>query len=458
MVAGLALHAYVGRFSRLLADDFCTFGSLRSHGFFGSQLEWYLTWSGRFSFTWMINSLHLIGPAVTPWLSAIVLVAWMASAVLAFRALTRWQLTGAGGLALLSLAGLLVFATLALAPNLYQVLYWQTGLVTYSIPLLLLLVLGAWHLTWSSAREARAPRSAEVLSFALGLVIAGFSETVAVVQTALLGVLVIWTSALPHESKQVNPLLRASLLGSAVGLGIVAAAPGNTARQGLLPERTSPLLAASRAVRDAYLFSFMILKWKWQVLAIASLAPFAWRAALLQGGDDPRSASSGPRWWIVLGLPVLAFLLVAGVMFPSEFAVSSYPDGRILVTAAGIVIASIMIWANSISSFLVRRFRDGLALPSLGTLAALALLGLVFLQGSTAISGDLGLLTDAREYAARWDERDAQIRQAVAEGAEKMQVASLTHMAGLAEVERDPDEWINRCIAETYGLQSVSPK
>jgi hypothetical protein len=35
---------------------------------------------------------------------------------------------------------------------------------------------------------------------------------------------------------------------------------------------------------------------------------------------------------------------------------------------------------------------------------------------------------------------------------------SLTHMGGLAEIGFNPDEWINRCVAQTYGLEKVIAK
>jgi hypothetical protein len=39
-----------------------------------------------------------------------------------------------------------------------------------------------------------------------------------------------------------------------------------------------------------------------------------------------------------------------------------------------------------------------------------------------------------------------------------MQAASLPHMAGLAELNKNPDDWPNQCIASFYGLDKVSAK
>jgi hypothetical protein len=446
ILATLTSHAHIGTFSRFLADDFCTYGSLRSHGFFGSQLEWYLHWSGRFSFTWMMNSLHLIGPSVTPWLGVVVLIAWVLAGTLAFRSLTGWGLLGLKGLGLAGLSLTFSMATFSLAPDLYQVLYWQTGLITYSVPLMLLLALGAWLIRRSEQTESLSSWSAVLLAAGLSFVIAGFSETIALLQAVLMGLLAAWVSLMPNADRDLKVLLWACVVGSVAGLGLVAAAPGNAVRQGLMPERAPLPLILQRAFRDAYLFSYSVVKWKWPLLAIAGLAPLAWRSVLHRPGSDDKTRQAAPPWTLLLGFPVLAYSLVAAVMFPSEYALSSYPDGRVLVTAAAVVVALL----PSLSRLQL--------FPAMTVVVVLSLSALVVQQSLVAIDADGEILTDARPFAARWDQRDAQIREAASAGASRMEVASLTHMAGLAEVERDPDTWINRCIAESYGLRSVTPK
>ena len=70
----------------------------------------------------------------------------------------------------------------------------------------------------------------------------------------------------------------------------------------------------------------------------------------------------------------------------------------------------------------------------------------------------LGWLPDAREFSEAWDQRDTSIREALDRGDRELEITSLSHMAGLAEVGFDPEEWINVCIANSYGLASVVAK
>ncbi len=83
----LGAHAYLGTFSRYLADDFCTAQTLRRFGFAASQSYWYTSWSGRFSSTFVISLTQSVGPRLTPWLTSLAILLWLAAGVTLAR---RW--------------------------------------------------------------------------------------------------------------------------------------------------------------------------------------------------------------------------------------------------------------------------------------------------------------------------------------------------------------------------------
>ena len=68
LAAALAAHAYVGLFARYMADDYCTAGTVRTAGLLETQRHFYLAWSGRFSFTWTVSLVELLGTGVVPYL------------------------------------------------------------------------------------------------------------------------------------------------------------------------------------------------------------------------------------------------------------------------------------------------------------------------------------------------------------------------------------------------------
>lgn len=51
----LLLYSVIGLYTRYIADDYQTAGALRTWGFWGAQAYWYRAWSGRFTFTALID-------------------------------------------------------------------------------------------------------------------------------------------------------------------------------------------------------------------------------------------------------------------------------------------------------------------------------------------------------------------------------------------------------------------
>src|ERR1051326_9015731 len=61
----LLAHAYLGFFTRYMADDYCTAASARD-GLLAMQKHFYLGWSGRFAFTFTIGLVESLGVWVVP--------------------------------------------------------------------------------------------------------------------------------------------------------------------------------------------------------------------------------------------------------------------------------------------------------------------------------------------------------------------------------------------------------
>ena len=454
LLAGLASLANLGWLARFQADDYCTYGRYVSLGLGGSQAYWYLHWSGRFSATFVNTLLHAISLRSPMVLAAFTLIGWTLAGTWAAARWLGQPPAGRNPLAALVLGACLPLASLSLAPNLYQVLYWQTGHLTYLLPLVGMTALVGWL--------AGRPHQAEwgpvdlALTFGAALLLAGFSETFGFVQTIGWGLMATYSLAVNRGSGTWK-LALAGAVGSGLGLLIVALAPGNDVRQGLMQPPSPIPQVLARSVRDAYVLGASLVKYQALTLALAVAAAFGVSVSLRP--EPTKTTSAGRRAWLGIFLwPVASFLLVAAVMFPSEYALSSYPDGRVLVTAAFVVISAVIVWAAGLAQIVTaidrvqvhRRYWLPLVLLVVAVLAAWVSVG--------QIGRGLQLRPDMQDFATGWENRHQAIRQAVANGAERLAVASLPHLSGLAEVEIDPDTWINRCIAEAYGLRSVVPK
>src|SRR5215217_6809882 len=133
LVLALIAYAYLGSYSRYMADDYSALRAVSTRGFVGAQIRWYQAWTGRFSYTFLNSLLALLGPS-TPWfVPGALLSLWFAAAVWA-----TYQIQSLSGVIswarVVLFAGFTIFATLETAPNLTQSLYWQTAALTHVTP------------------------------------------------------------------------------------------------------------------------------------------------------------------------------------------------------------------------------------------------------------------------------------------------------------------------------------
>ncbi len=465
MMIPLGVHAYLGGFARYIADDFCTLGTLRRLGFFGSQVNWYENWSGRFSFTLIVNLTQLAGPKLTPILPALALVLWLLAVTCLILRWQRWLRTTASIILAFALSGLVIFATLEGSPNVYQSLYWQTGMLTYTLPLILLTAYLGWFLFFADAhpdkvRHFWAIPASGVAAFVFG----GFSETYVSVQTALLLALFILSTIMLKGKKrrQVNAFLGAGIVGSILAMLVIVIAPGNLIRRGLMPPSPDPLELIKKSLFDVYIFSVISFRRQPYIVTLSVILPALVGFLTYQGGilNKPLRLGDWARWLCPLVvIPVLTAGLILASIMPSEYAISSYPDGRVLIMPAYFLFLGMTLWGLSLGS----RLRSLIAIKrewilSIASLvfglSVCALLVFGFVSART--------LTDqapiARQYAQAWDKRDRTLKDIAEDQDEPIAVPSLRHMGFLAEIGYDPDEWINRCVAQAYGVHAVVAK
>src|SRR5215813_14203413 len=122
----LIAYAYLGSYSRYMADDYSALGPVQKHGLFAAQISWYRAWTGRFSFTFVNSLVALLGPTTPRFVPGLLLILWFAGTVwgtyeiLSLSGRVSWARVGL-------FASFIIFATLETAPNVSQSLYWQTG-------------------------------------------------------------------------------------------------------------------------------------------------------------------------------------------------------------------------------------------------------------------------------------------------------------------------------------------
>ena len=381
-------YAFIGSFARYTADDYCWAGVLRTEGFLRAQMLWYTGYSPRYAFTFLVNLVELAGPAIVPALPAAAIVVWLATLTWTFLQfkirLGRLSTTTSA----LLLAEATALGSLQTAPDMAQSLYWQTGMLTYLLPLVLATFLIGWI-----RRAIDQPR---LEAWALGIsglvtfVAGGLSETYLIPQNvaltlALLACVLVAPRAAVRRLASAH--LAVALAGGVLALLAILVAPSTASRVGGSPaDHLAGLVGGHRHRR------------------LPGAAPGALllaRGAVLRG--TPRGPGRGPHAHQPPLVPAghrgcrdhAAVLLLPVVLRPerqSTGAVAHRP---------GTMLIGYLVFAGY-------SLGGRLKIPELGRVAVAVVLAIV--QVGHAAGGLPEQAAAAQQAAARWDTTDQQIR------------------------------------------------
>jgi Family of unknown function (DUF6056) len=461
----LALYCYGGLFSRYIADDYCTAAVLKRTGFIASQQYWYETWSGRFSFAVIVNVLEFAGPKLVPYLPAATCCVWFAVSFWAVRqygVASRWR-SPSGGAFLMT--AVLLYSTLRAAPNLGQSFYWQTGIVTYTLPIILLtayLFVAMRFVAMHPMGNSRALQLA--IAGALTFVAGGLSETTLAVQTAALTMAVAgcWFSAAEPVKRDVCAAVLAGFFGSVLSFVLVATAPGNVFRRSTLVAPPPPGWGTAAILSVRHLGSFLH-EFPHQHPAACAVLPCvgALFAVEMRRGDT--LPSSPPRLiqtaviWLVITLGVV--VLVFSAIFPSIWGQGEVPPGRALFLTTWILSIWLVAAGAALGGSVLPILRPHTH-PFVRTCVSLGVVAMLVVWTVSADRDVRSSVTRWRQYAEQWDRQDLQMRAAEQQGSRSFflndkNVSNSGPVQGLRELGCNPYFWVNQCVASYYGFDSV---
>jgi hypothetical protein len=424
----LAVYASVGSFARYTADDYCWAGALRTEGFLGAQVLWYTVYSPRYAFTFVVNVVELAGPAIVPFLPGAAIVVCLATLTWTFLQF------GIKSIPAVLLAELAALATLQTAPDLPQSLYWQTGMLTYLLPLVLATLLIGWI--------RRAVASDRIRYWSLGLcalitfVAGGLSETYLIPQNVALTLALATCTVLAvrGEARRLTlAYLAAALAGGVMALLAIVLAPATAIRVGGSP--ADLWLASSASIATAAYQVARLVRYFPLTVLLCVVVP-----ALLSG----RRTAVSRRTFLLVTAGVAITLPFC--YFPSFYAQNGNPPARSLIVSGAILIGYLVLSGHMFSPLTEH-------LPSPARLVAAAALALVPI-GVAVIS--LPDVANAAQHAALWDAQDQRIRASRDAGVTDLSVPSLPAYLGENFVTDDREDWFNRCVARFYGVRSIA--
>lgn len=459
VAAVLLTYAYGGLYSRYLADDYCASVLLiSSPTLLGSTLDGYNTWFNAYTILLFVQLVDWAGIWGFRLMSGITILLWTASLMWLLDEIGRAINIRLRFVSSLWLAGSVVFLSLYQAPSLYQILYWRTSLIPYTLPLVFFIGTAAFLLRYARQpyKKSRAYWTGGITLF-LVFAASGLGETTSAMQIGLLFVavvIVLWTRSF-HRRTDVLNILLASLAAAIISLLIIAFSPGTINRLDRIMEQTplyNPVNLSIQVITYTGQFLWNHLRSVPLPSLVMLILPFA--VLFLRNPGEESSGLISPRRikLALLLVPLLMFIVIGFSFAPSAF-VRSFPVARARFASVILLTISLALEGGFLG-ILASRTRS-LAGNMYVRTAVILLLGILIVYPLRVVPRVYAATWEYRAFAAAWDERDAFIRQSIAGGSTDLVVVQLDSIGGVGEYKGNEKDWINRCAARFYGLKTL---
>jgi len=468
----LCAFVYDSSFTRYMVDDYCLAVDLHTRGFLASQVFWYQTWSGRFTWNFVMNAVALLGPGIVSVLPAVALAAWGLAITWA---IGRWWFATRLPKSLLvhfALAATALYVTLASTPNVVQSLYWQTNMLSVITPLLLLTIyagmLGSWI---GGPAPGRFSFLRLVAAGGLPFVIAGCTEAAAALVVGVLGLAtaVLAVSRRTSARASMVKIFAIGFAGSLLALGLMWFSPGTHRR---LAIENPPMLRTHTDAFElvklttysglsalAHSLRHGALNWPFVLVNSAILGFLAASAQSRRWAE--RSETNISRVGVgaaFAGLPVVAFVIFFLCVSPAVYVFRFVIDRYLVIPAYFLACAVIAWWF--LAGYVRGRALQGSDATARNYRVLLIAAVLAALCGPIVTTAKiLTYIPSDRAYLEAWEAQDRALRRAVTNGNKEAVIVPLptsyTDRAGLHVLRADPRYWINQCVAQYYGLSAV---
>lgn len=462
VLIGLALMAYIGFFNRYWADDWCynldfkslgPFGALRTYFFTGdAATRGYST--NRYSLTLLSGLLYLPGVLGTQVLASLIILLWLVALFWVGYSLLRTRRPASASLILLACAFFLYY-DLYLAPQRFQILYWRSG-VHYSFTIILgIYMLG---LVLSRAIAGKPDRLANYLMAPLAFLAGGLSETgcAYLLTAAVLLLAAAWYGRRQQEGWAVKTYstIWVALAGLLAALAVLVLSPSND-RLATMGARPTGFLNVPVL---AFEFSFNFIRDSIRSLPLPHMVFMAVFAALTILYNLLAPEDGKPSWrrtgLLLLITAGVTYLLIAAVQAPAIRFYSAPPDPRGQSLSRFTLLAGLAVMTWLAAGWCYQMMRG----------KWMVVVALMFLLAGTAytvrlIAANYAELPSYQARAQLWDQRDSNIKAAVAQGQTQLDVLVIdTHGTGVQDIMRSRDmngKWVSTCGSEYYGLDAI---
>jgi hypothetical protein len=453
LFSGLALFIFLSYYNRYWADDWCYNADFRIKGFLETLRGYFYDTTytpSRYSVTIFAGLLQAFGVLGVQWMTPLTILFWVAGLIFLFWNIARLSGFQPATALFAFISALIVFFSIYLTPQLYQSLYWRTGMLTYTTPL----VLTMWLLVLITRQGlvVKPSKWEVVLAAVLALLTGGCSEAGTTVLVSALGLYVLFAGIGAYRKQtwaiKTLPIAAVSLVFAIIALGLLVFSPSTLIRKARYGAPTS--LTELPILLFNYTYAFFVLTVKdYYHISIALIS-------LLIGFVYPVVGERSYKFnrYILLDVlvVVVAILLVAASLTPSIYIEKGLPAPRTLIIPRFITVFGFALGGWVAGSGL----REIIKAQAMQVIAATLLLVSFAFPVFTVIKlTDLISVYSQRTQA--WDVREAIIQKGLDEGAARVTVEAIDGLPVGGIRDFDPKEkkgyWITQCAMDYYGIK-----
>jgi len=430
-------------FNRFAADDFGYVNPALLNGFWQAQRSAYLTWTGRFTSTFLQSLFGVLvsgegRPIVYSLITFAVLL--LAFAVFYSRFLSL-KITDFKVL----LFSCVSFVTLYIVtPNKSESWYWMTGSITYLWPIIFL-TFGLSALFIKKVRKID-----YILSFLFVFLATAGNETFGLSSFIVLAGLLIYSILTKH----LNKLLLTMSVAAAISFGLVYLSPGNAVRAiGGGSDQMSWFGSFAYAVQTgpSYLCSLIVRN----ILFLTSLLiVFSYFFSIIFAKTDIKNSLDDilKKMFIVLATPVFISILY---LFPAFRILGRIPPDRSDLTLAFVTLVSVIALAYCLSRvFSIERVRRSIIFEIVIFSSAF----LLFISSFTFVSTLASDIYIAKNYSTAYDNLDFQLKKASDSGSKKDVVVAKLPDSGLVTPMQLQYQWVRVAVSNYYKVSGIVVK
>jgi hypothetical protein len=270
---GISLFLYMALQARMYGDDFCYHINVLENGYLPTVIDFYLTWSGRFS-----SNFVLFAASGFRWASLIQIALIIISVSVCAYLLTPFSDHKKKRLLWSAACGALIpFLVFSLTPDPYKTLFWLVS----SAALLPVLILQPAYLllVWFTFQGGQTrPGSYSVLGFTLSFLITTTHEVATLPLLALNASLVLAAFLIRKDNLDVKLIIWAAFTGAFAGALVTVLAPGNYGRHSVQAYPPPPDIYTLVQTNTTFFVNFM------------------------------KEVLAGPGWLALIGVFILAYL------------------------------------------------------------------------------------------------------------------------------------------------------